>query len=110
MGAPVLFRPETEKKWNAEIRVTSHNLKMFSEHPILNISSGGMFARAAQSPPVGAQVSMRFTFDADKRQVQVRAIVVKDPKPALGDGTALVFEGLNPDDRKYIESLLAKAS
>lgn len=100
-----------EDRVEAKIRVNATNLGIFTDHPLTNISMGGLFIPALQSIPLDTSIDLALTFP-DGKEIKVRGKVVWENaagktrgKPV---GFGVRFSNLTPADRDFIKAYIDK--
>jgi hypothetical protein len=79
---------------------------------IVNVSVVGAYLAMDDIPPLGAQLSVGFTFPGNSREIRTSGCVVwlnprqQHPVHSLPPGVGLKFEGLAESDRARIEAFV----
>ena len=79
---------------------------------IVNVSVVGAYLAMDEIPPLGAQISVGFTFPGNSREIRASGAVVwlnprqQHPVHSLPPGVGLKFLGLADADRKRIETFV----
>jgi len=95
------------------VRVTAQNSTMFTQHPLVNIQSGGVFLASRTSLPLGTPVDVVFHFDNPAREIKARGRVIlenagADPRAPVGFGVRLV--ALPDAEKSFVQAFLARAA
>ncbi|HMK74460.1 MAG TPA: PilZ domain-containing protein [Myxococcaceae bacterium] len=95
------------------VRVTAQNSVMFTQHPLVNLQSGGVFVASKTSLPLGTPVDMVFHFDEPAREIKARGRVIlenagADPRAPVGFGVRLV--ALPDSEKSFVQAFLQKAA
>jgi uncharacterized protein (TIGR02266 family) len=102
-----------EDRVHADVRVTPANAGMFTDHQLVNISSGGMFLTTQVLLPLSTLVDLDLTFQGEARHVGARARVVWESSGAdarYPRGVGLKFIQLAPDDAAFIRDYVRKTA
>jgi uncharacterized protein (TIGR02266 family) len=95
------------------VKVTPLNSAMFTQHPLVNLQSGGVFLACQTSLPLGTPVDVVFCFDEPAREIKARGRVILenaggDPRSPVGFGVRLVSF---PDTEKsFVQAFLKRAA
>jgi uncharacterized protein (TIGR02266 family) len=95
------------------VRVNARNSAMFTQHPLVNLQSGGVFLACHTSLPLGTPVEVVFRFDEPAREIKARGRVILenaggDPRTPVGFGVRLV--SLPDSEKNFVQAFLQKAS
>jgi uncharacterized protein (TIGR02266 family) len=90
---------------HADIHVTDKNLGMFTEHRMINLTSGGLFIPTRRPLRLGTKVNLRLHFEQPARTIEVRSAVIwehalDDGKQPQGYGLGLA--GLRPEEKTFL--------
>lgn len=103
-----------EDRIHASVRVTLANYRMFTDHSLVNISTGGMFLATQVPIALGTQVDVEMTFaGTEPRRVRARARVVWESTgadPRFPRGVGLKFLQLQDVDRTFIQEFVRDAA
>lgn len=96
----------------AKLRITSQHAGIFTSHPLLNISTGGLFIPGSQTVPVGTPLDVEILFIESKKEIKARGTVAwanagGDTRQPLGFGVR--FTMLSAQDKEYIQRFVAAA-
>jgi uncharacterized protein (TIGR02266 family) len=91
---------------HADIHVTDRNLGMFTEHRLINLSSGGLFITTRRPLRLGTKVNLRLHFEQPARSIEVRSAVIwehamDDGKQPQGYGLGLA--GLRAEEKTFLQ-------
>jgi uncharacterized protein (TIGR02266 family) len=95
------------------VRVNARNSAMFTQHPLVNLQSGGVFLACRTSLPLGTPVEVVFRFDEPAREIKARGRVILenaggDPRTPAGFGVRLVT--LPDSEKSFVQAFLQKAA
>jgi len=95
------------------VRVNARNSAMFTQHPLVNLQSGGVFLACHTSLPLGTPVEVVFRFDEPAREIKARGRVIlenagADPRTPVGFGVRLVT--LPDSEKSFVQAFLQKAA
>jgi uncharacterized protein (TIGR02266 family) len=95
------------------VKVNARNSAMFTQHPLVNLQSGGVFLACQTSLPLGTPVEVVFRFDEPAREIKARGRVILenaggDPRTPVGFGVRLVT--LPDSERNFVQAFLQRAS
>jgi uncharacterized protein (TIGR02266 family) len=91
---------------HADIHVTARNLGMFTEHRLINLSSGGLFIHTRRPLRLGTKVHLALHFEQPSRTIEVRSAVIwehalDDGKQPQGYGLGLA--GLRAEEKTFLQ-------
>jgi uncharacterized protein (TIGR02266 family) len=97
---------------HADVKVSSQNAGIFTDHRIINLSSGGLFIATDRPLRLGTQVELTLRFDAPPRVMTLRSSVIwenilEDGKNPQGYGLRL--SGLRKEERDFIQDFINQA-
>jgi uncharacterized protein (TIGR02266 family) len=95
------------------VRVNARNSAMFTQHPLVNLNSGGVFLACQTSLPLGTPVEVVFRFDEPAREIKARGRVILenaggDPRTPVGFGVRLVT--LPDSEKSFVQAFLQRAA
>ena len=95
------------------VKVNARNSAMFTQHPLVNLQSGGVFLACRTALPLGTPVEVVFRFDEPAREIKARGRVIlenagADPRTPVGFGVRLV--GLPDAERSFVQAFLLRAA
>ena len=95
------------------VKVNARNSAMFTQHPLVNLQSGGVFLACQTSLPLGTPVEVVFRFDEPAREIKARGRVILenaggDPRTPIGFGVRLVT--LPDSEKSFVQAFLQRAS
>jgi uncharacterized protein (TIGR02266 family) len=95
------------------VRVNARNSAMFTQHPLVNLQSGGVFLACHTSLPLGTPVEVVFRFDEPAREIKARGRVILenaggDPRTPVGFGVRLVT--LPDSEKSFVQAFLQRAA
>ncbi|MGO8971614.1 MAG: PilZ domain-containing protein [Myxococcaceae bacterium] len=95
------------------VKVTARNSAMFTQHPLVNLQSGGVFLACHTALPLGTPVELVFRFDEPAREIKARGRVIlenagADPRTPVGFGVRLV--GLPAAEKNFVQAFLLRAA
>ncbi|WP_241759084.1 TIGR02266 family protein [Pyxidicoccus parkwayensis] len=102
----------SDDRIHADVRVTVQNAGIFTDHRIINLSSGGLFIATDKPLRLGTQVELTLRFDDPARVMTLRSSVIwenslEDGKNPRGYGLRLSH--LRPEEKEFIQKFLVKA-
>jgi uncharacterized protein (TIGR02266 family) len=91
---------------HADIHVTDRNLGMFTEHRMINLSSGGIFINTRRPLKLGTKVRLTLHFTQPERSIELRSAVIwehalDDGKQPQGYGLGLA--GLRAEEKTFLQ-------
>jgi uncharacterized protein (TIGR02266 family) len=94
---------------HADIHVSMRNLGMFTEHRLVNLSSGGLFIHTRRPLKLGTKVMLKLHFDQPKRSIELKSSVIWEH--ALNDGRqpqgyGLGLGGLRQEERTFLQDFV----
>jgi uncharacterized protein (TIGR02266 family) len=95
------------------VKVNARNSAMFTQHPLVNLQSGGVFLACHTSLPLGTPVEVVFCFDEPAREIKARGRVILenaggDPRAPVGFGVRLVT--LPDSEKNFVQAFLQAAA
>ncbi len=95
------------------VKVNARNSAMFTQHPLVNLQSGGVFLACKTSLPLGTPVEVVFRFDEPAREIKARGRVILenaggDPRAPVGFGVRLVT--LPDSEKSFVQAFLQAAA
>jgi uncharacterized protein (TIGR02266 family) len=95
------------------VKVNARNSAMFTQHPLVNLQSGGVFLACHTSLPLGTPVEVVFRFDEPAREIKARGRVILenaggDPRAPVGFGVRLVT--LPDSEKNFVQAFLQAAA
>jgi uncharacterized protein (TIGR02266 family) len=95
------------------VKVNARNSAMFTQHPLVNLQSGGVFLACQTSLPLGTPVEVVFRFDEPAREIKARGRVILenaggDPRTPVGFGVRLVT--LPDSEKNFVQAFLQRAA
>lgn len=95
------------------VKVNARNSAMFTQHPLVNLQSGGVFLACSTSLPLGTPVEVVFRFDEPAREIKARGRVILenaggDPRAPVGFGVRLVT--LPDSEKNFVQAFLQAAA
>lgn len=96
-------------KLQVDVRVSTRNAGIFTDHRIINLQSGGIFLPTDRPLKLGTRVDLVLHFDQPERQLKLRSSVIweytqNDGKQPRGYGLGLA--DLRPEERTFVEEFL----
>jgi uncharacterized protein (TIGR02266 family) len=90
---------------HADIHVTDRNLGMFTDHRLINLSSGGLFIPTRRPLRLGTKVNLTLHFEQPLRSIELRSAVIwehalDDGKQPQGYGLGLA--GLRQEEKTFL--------
>lgn len=91
---------------HADIHVTARNLGMFTEHRLINLTSGGLFIHTRRPLRLGTKVNLTLHFEQPSRTIELRSAVIwehalDDGKQPQGYGLGLA--GLRAEEKTFLQ-------
>ncbi|MBJ6759610.1 TIGR02266 family protein [Myxococcaceae bacterium JPH2] len=101
----------TDDRIHADVKVSLQNAGIFTDHRIINLSSGGLFIATDKPLRLGTQVELTLRFDDPARVMTMRSSVIwenslDDGKNPRGYGLRL--SSLRPEERDFIQQYLKR--
>jgi uncharacterized protein (TIGR02266 family) len=95
------------------VKVNARNSAMFTQHPLVNLQSGGVFLACHTSLPLGTPVEVVFRFDEPAREIKARGRVIlenagADPRTPVGFGVRLVT--LPDSEKNFVQAFLQRVA
>ncbi|WP_426754480.1 TIGR02266 family protein [Myxococcus sp. Y35] len=102
----------SDDRIHADVKVTLQNAGIFTDHRIINLSSGGLFIATDKPLRLGTQVELTLRFDEPPRVLTLRSSVIwenslDDGKNPRGYGLRLSH--LRPEEKEFVQKYLARA-
>lgn len=102
----------SDDRIHADVKVSLQNAGIFTDHRIINLSSGGLFIATDKPLRLGTQVELTLRFDEPPRVMTLRSSVIwenslDDGKNPRGYGLRLSH--LRPEEKEFIQKYLARA-
>jgi uncharacterized protein (TIGR02266 family) len=102
----------SDDRIHADVKVSSQNVGIFSDHRIINLSSGGLFIATDRPLRLGTQVELTLRFDEPPRVMTLRSSVIwentlEDGKNPRGYGLRL--SSLRKEERDFIQQFVTRA-
>ncbi|GHG65803.1 TIGR02266 family protein [Comamonas sp. JC664] len=102
----------SDDRIHADVKVTLQNAGIFTDHRIINLSSGGLFIATDKPLRLGTQVELTLRFDEPSRVLTLRSAVIwenslEDGKNPRGYGLRLSH--LRPEEKEFVQKYLARA-
>lgn len=102
----------SDDRIHADVRVSLQNAGIFTDHRIINLSSGGLFIATDKPLRLGTQVELTLRFDDPARVMTLRSSVIwenllEDGKNPRGYGLRLSH--LRPEEKDFIQKFLLRA-
>ncbi|AKQ63972.1 hypothetical protein A176_000884 [Myxococcus hansupus] len=102
----------SDDRIHADVKVTLQNAGIFTDHRIINLSSGGLFIATDKPLRLGTQVELTLRFDDPLRVITLRSAVIwenslEDGKNPRGYGLRLSH--LRPEEKEFVQKYLARA-
>ncbi|NBD13986.1 TIGR02266 family protein [Corallococcus silvisoli] len=101
----------SDDRLHADVRVTMKNTGIFTDHRIINLSSGGLFIGTDRPLRLGTQVELTLRFDEPERVMTLRSSVIwenslEDGKNPRGYGLRL--SALRAEERDFIQQYVRR--
>lgn len=95
----------SDDRIHLDIKLSSRNVGIFTDHPLVNIQSGALFIATDQPLRLGTEVDLTLHFDSPAKRLDTRGSVVwehafADGKQQPGYGVRLA--GLNATERAFV--------
>ncbi|AEI65150.1 DnaJ domain-containing protein [Corallococcus macrosporus] len=102
----------SDDRIHADVKVTMQNAGIFTDHRIINLSSGGLFIATDKPLRLGTLVELTLRFDEPPRVLTLRSSVIwenslEDGKNPRGYGLRLSH--LRPEEKEFVQKYLARA-
>jgi uncharacterized protein (TIGR02266 family) len=102
----------SDDRIHADVRVSLQNAGIFTDHRIINLSSGGLFIATDKPLRLGTQVELTLRFDDPERVMTLRSSVIwenslEDGKNPRGYGLRLSH--LRAEEKEFVQKFLARA-
>ncbi|MFP2925771.1 TIGR02266 family protein, partial [Pyxidicoccus sp. 3LG] len=102
----------SDDRIHADVKVTLQNAGIFTDHRIINLSSGGLFIATDKPLRLGTQVELTLRFDDPARVMTLRSSVIwenslEDGKNPRGYGLRLSH--LRAEEKEFIQKYLTRA-
>ncbi|RKH40413.1 TIGR02266 family protein [Corallococcus sp. AB050B] len=101
----------SDDRLHADVKVTMKNTGIFTDHRIINLSSGGLFIGTDRPLRLGTQVELTLRFDDPERVMTLRSSVIwenslDDGKNPRGYGLRL--SALRAEERDFIQQYVRR--
>ncbi|NVJ17792.1 TIGR02266 family protein [Myxococcus sp. AM010] len=102
----------SDDRIHADVKVTLQNAGIFTDHRIINLSSGGLFIATDKPLRLGTLVELTLRFDEPPRVLTLRSSVIwenslEDGKNPRGYGLRLSH--LRQEEKEFVQQYLARA-
>ncbi|WP_239989077.1 TIGR02266 family protein [Corallococcus macrosporus] len=102
----------SDDRIHADVKVTLQTAGIFTDHRIINLSSGGLFIATDKPLRLGTLVELTLRFDEPPRVLTLRSSVIwenslEDGKNPRGYGLRLSH--LRPEEKEFVQKYLARA-
>ncbi|MFB1480065.1 TIGR02266 family protein [Corallococcus sp. RDP092CA] len=102
----------SDDRLHADVKVSMKNTGIFTDHRIINLSSGGLFIGTDRPLRLGTQVELTLRFDDPERVMTLRSSVIwenslDDGKNPRGYGLRL--SALRAEERDFIQQYVRRA-
>ncbi|MCP3144404.1 TIGR02266 family protein [Pyxidicoccus xibeiensis] len=102
----------SDDRIHADVKVTLQNAGIFTDHRIINLSSGGLFIATDKPLRLGTLVELTLRFDEPQRVMTLRSSVIwenslEDGKNPRGYGLRLSH--LRAEEKEFIQKYLTRA-
>ena len=102
----------SDDRIHADVKVSLQNVGIFTDHRIINLSSGGLFIATDKPLRLGTQVELTLRFDDPPRVMTLRSSVIwenslEDGKNPRGYGLRLSH--LRKEEKEFIQQFLTRA-
>ncbi|WP_223637414.1 TIGR02266 family protein [Corallococcus sp. EGB] len=102
----------SDDRLHADVKVSMKNTGIFTDHRIINLSSGGLFIGTDRPLRLGTQVELTLRFDDPERVMTLRSSVIwenslDDGKNPRGYGLRL--SALRAEEREFIQQYVRRA-
>ncbi|WP_163785343.1 TIGR02266 family protein, partial [Myxococcus vastator] len=102
----------SDDRIHADVKVTLQNAGIFTDHRIINLSSGGLFIATDKPLRLGTLVELTLRFDEPPRVLTLRSSVIwenslEDGKNPRGYGLRLSH--LRQEEKEFVQKYLARA-
>lgn len=95
---------------HVDVRVTVGSVGMFTDHRVVNLSSGGMFVASQRTLPIGTELDLTLHFESPPHTLKARGRVIwenaLDARQPRGFGVRLVT--LTQAERKFLQEYVQK--
>lgn len=109
----VSLRRAKSGRIEAHIAVDYPKAPMFTEHPLVNLSTNGFFVRAEKTIPLGTSLDVVLSFPTEQHELRARGSVVWEnapPNPVQPHGFAIRLDKLTDGERAFLNEFLVKAA
>ncbi len=102
----------SDDRIHADVKVSLQNAGIFTDHRIINLSSGGLFIATDKPLRLGTQVELTLRFDDPPRVMTLRSAVIwensiEDGKNPRGYGLRLSH--LRKEEKEFVQQYLTRA-
>jgi uncharacterized protein (TIGR02266 family) len=103
------LKPRDGDRLQAEIHVNTRSVGLFTEHRMINLSTGGLFVPTPRPLRLGTQVDLLLRFEQPARTIELRTTVIWEN--ALNDGRqpagyGLGLSGLRAEEKSFLQEFV----
>jgi uncharacterized protein (TIGR02266 family) len=103
------LKPRDGERLQAEILVNARSVGLFTEHRMINLSTGGLFVPTPRPLRLGTQVDLMLRFEQPVRTIELRTTVIWEN--ALNDGRqppgyGLGLAGLRAEEKSFLQEFV----
>jgi uncharacterized protein (TIGR02266 family) len=102
-----------EDRVEVTVQVNARNSRMFTDHPLANLKTGGFYLSCGKSLPLGTLVDVVFHFENEVREVRSRGRVILENiggDPTKPTGFGVRFITLVDQDRSFMQQFVERAT
>ncbi|ADO74449.1 DnaJ domain protein [Stigmatella aurantiaca DW4/3-1] len=103
------LKPRDGERLQADIQVNARSVGLFTEHRMINLTTGGLFVPTPRPLRLGTQVDLTLRFEQPARTIEVRTTVIWEN--ALSDGRqpagyGLGLSGLRAEEKSFLQEFV----
>jgi uncharacterized protein (TIGR02266 family) len=102
-----------EDRVEVTVQVNARNSRMFTDHPLANLKTGGFYLSCGKSLPLGTLVDVVFRFENETREVRSRGRVILENiggDPTKPTGFGVRFITLVEQDRSFMQQFVERVA
>jgi uncharacterized protein (TIGR02266 family) len=103
----------SEDRVEVTVQVNARNSRMFTDHPLANLKTGGFYLSCGKSLPLGTLVDVVFRFENEAREVRSRGRVILENiggDPTKPTGFGVRFITLVDQDRSFVQQFIERVA
>lgn len=99
--------PKIRKFKRVDVSKVSASLRGLGEFPVVNVSEGGLFLAAANSPAMGTDVVVHLQLPGTDKKMELTGVVIRHGESLGQKGFAVEFTRLNPAHWRVLRGFIS---